>query len=70
MSHKQAKLLRKLVNFIPSSPREYKDTVVKTVAVPNGRFYTDGSEQFTFIQRILRTSTGKRAAYQQGKKVF
>ena len=70
MSHKQSKLLRKLMGFHPSSPREYKETVVKTVAVPNGRLNEDGSEQFNFVQRIIRTSTGKRAAYQQGKKVF
>jgi len=70
MSHKQSKLLRKLMNFIPSSPREYNDKVVKTVAVPNGRLNEDGTEQFNFVPHILRTSTGKRAAYQKGKKYF
>lgn len=70
MSHKQSKLLRKLIGFVPSVEREYNDKVVKTVAVPNGRLNEDGTEQYDFVQRILRTSTGKRAAYQKGKKYF
>ncbi len=70
MSKKRSKLLRKLMDYSPSSPREYKDTAVKTVAVPTGRLNADGSEQFTFEQRIIRTNVGKRAAYQQGKKVL
>ena len=70
MSHKQSKLLRKLIGFVPSAEREYNDKLVKTVAVPNGRLNEDGTEQYDFVQRILRTSTGKRAAYQKGKKYF
>ena len=70
MSHKQSKLLRKLIGFVPSAEREYNDKVVKTVAVPNGLLNEDGTEQYDFVQRILRTSTGKRAAYQKGKKYF
>lgn len=70
MSHKQSKLLRKLIGFVPSAERGYNDRVVKTVAVPNGRLNEDGTEQYDFVQRILRTSTGKRAAYQKGKKYF
>ena len=70
MSHKQSKLMRKLIGFVPSEEREYNDKVVKNVAVPNGRLNEDGTEQFNFVPRILRTSTGKRAAYQKCKKSF
>lgn len=70
MSHIQSKLLRKLIGFVPSAEREYTDRVIKTVAVPNGRLNEDGTEQFNFVPHILRTSTGKRAAYQKGKKYF
>jgi hypothetical protein len=70
MSHKQSKLLRKLMGYHPSSPREYSETVVKTVAVPTGRLNEDGSEQMTFHTHVLRVNTGKRKAYQEGKKVF
>ena len=70
MSHKQSKLLRKLMGFVPQKEREYNDKVVKNVAVPNGRLNEDGTEQFNFVPHILRTSTGKRAAYQKCKKCF
>lgn len=70
MSHKSAKTLRKLMGYHPSQPRDYKDTVVKTVAVPAGRLNENGSEQMRFESRIIRTNVGKRAAYQTGKRYF
>ena len=70
MSHKQAKMIRKLIGFHPADEREYNTSIVKTVAVDTGRIDANGNAIIDFQQRVTTVAKGLRNAYQRAKKHY
>lgn len=69
MNGKQAKLLRSLVGFVPSSPREYDHKTMRTVMVDTGRLDAEGNAIMVPQARVTTIAKGARKAYQQIKKM-
>lgn len=70
MNGKVAKLLRSMSGFVPSAPREYKNTTMKTVMVDTGKLDGEGNAIMSPQACVNTTSTGARAHYQQMKRSY
>jgi len=68
MNKKHLKSLRKALQFVPASPRDYLTRNVKTVAIPTGKLDEQGNAIMRFEVRQNVQATGLRKAYQQAKK--
>ncbi len=70
MNGKAAKYLRSLVSFVPSSPREYKNTTMKTLMVDTGRIDEKGNTIMRPEARVTTNVVGERVVYNRVKKAY